>query len=321
MILAGEIILKPAQEYAVVTPLAAVVSASMQLHVVYDAQRGKAHAFSPINGGARPSLRLGIASTAVLEHVKWLNGYFCDFLQNGLAGGIELIPLAVTGLSNGDDCHGRTVVGTKGLIAELENRMPGGIRDKPAIAFMAESPGLFLNLWMAATKCIMVAASGIENSSFITAMAGNGVDVAIQISGLPGRWFTVPAMPPLGRLEVDVPKERALGAIGDSAVVEGFGLGAMAVNLSPEQKKALEKYLPENSGERIRSLPTGSHPCFRVLDTQLGLTARSVVTLKSGPMVGLGILDKAGKKGRLGGGIYDMPVRPFAEALAALDKH
>ena len=319
MILAGEIILKPAQDYAVVTPLAAVVSASMQLQIVYDAQQGKAQAFAPINGGSRPSLRLGLRSTAVLEHIKWLNGAFCDVLQNRLAGGIALIPLAVTGLVNGDDCHGRTVSATAALITELENRMPRRIQNEPASTFMAESPSLFLNLWMAATKCIMVAASGIKDSSFITAMGGNGKETAIQISGLPNKWFVTPATPPVGRIEVDVPQDRALGAIGDSAVVEGFGLGAMAINLSEAQNKALGEYLPANNDQRIQNLSLGPHPCFRALDVRLGLTARAVAAFKSGPTVGLGILDKEGEKGRIGAGIYDMPVHPFLDTVAALD--
>ncbi len=319
MILAGEITLKPAQEYRVVTPLAAVVSASMQLHVVCDTRRGKTQAFAPINGGSGPSLRLGLESTAVLEHIRWLNGPFCDVLQSSLGKGIPLIPLAVAGLSAGDDCHGRTVMSTKALITTIENSMPRGIQDKLARAFMETSPSLFLNLWMAATKCIMVAASDIEGSSFVTAMAGNGVEAAIQISGLPGRWFTTSATPPLGCFEVDVPSGRALGAIGDSAVVEGFGLGAMAINLSLEQKKVLEKYLPKNNNERIKTLSMGPHPSFRNLDIRFGLTARSVVAFNAGPMIGLGILDKEGKKGRLGGGLYDMPPHPFADALAALD--
>ena len=65
-------------------------------------------------------------------------------------------------------------------------------------------------------------------------MGGNGVEMGIQIAGLPGQWFTMPAQPPRGKFDLDIPMNRALGAIGDSAVVEGFGLGAMVVRLSPE---------------------------------------------------------------------------------------
>ncbi len=319
MIAAGEILLKPAQDHSVVTPLAAVVSASMPLHGIYDAHRGEVRVFAPINGGSRPSLRLGLRSKAVLDHIRWLNGPFRTVLERGMAEGMALIPLAVIGLANGDDCHGRTVHATKALIAELEERTPGGIQDEDAREFMAASPSLFLNLWMAATKCLMILASGVEGSSLVTAAGANGVEAGIQISGLPGRWFTTPAAPPVGTFDIDLPPDRALGAIGDSAVVEGFGLGAMAINLSPAQQGGLGAYLPENSEARLTGLSIGSHPYFRALDVDLGLTARSVMALNAGPMIGLGILDRQGEEGRLGGGIYDMPVAPFAEAMAELE--
>ena len=83
MIRAGEILLKPAQDHDVVTPLAAVVSASMPLHAVYDAWRGEQRVFAPINGGNRPSLRLGLRSEAVLDHIRWLNTRVLDVLEQG----------------------------------------------------------------------------------------------------------------------------------------------------------------------------------------------------------------------------------------------
>ena len=318
MIEAGEIVLKPAQDHGVVTPLAAVVSASMPLHTVYDAWRGQERVYTPINGGSRPSLRLGLRSGAVLDHIRWLNTRFLDVLEKGVAEGIALVPLAVTGLAGGDDCHGRTPVATAALVAELKDRTPGGITDPDVLDFMDGSPSLFLNLWMAATKIMMKLAEGIEGSSFVTAAGGNGRDVGIQVAGLPGRWFTAPAHPPKGRFEVDLPESRALGAIGDSAVIEAFGLGAMAIELSPEQKRGLGGYLPGDAAARGSGLSVGSHPYFRAFDIRLGSTARGAVEQGAGPVVGLGILDKAGERGRLGGGIYDMPVAPFAEAVAAL---
>ncbi len=319
MINAQEIILKPAQDHSVVTPLAAVVSASMPLHGVYDAHHGQVRIFAPINGGSRPSMRLGLRSEAVLEHIRWLNDPFCDILQNGMAEGIELIPLAVAGVMNGDDCHGRTPEATKLLVQELNYRTPGGIKDEDALEFMDSSPSLFLNLWMAATKCIMQVCAGIEGASLITAAGGNGVEVGIQLSGLPGQWFITNAEPPNGKFDVDLPADRALGAIGDSAVVDSFGLGAMAIDKSEIQLTAMHEFLPENHEQRLKQLKTGTHPDFRVLNLSLGITARQVAELDSGPMIALGILDNLGEQGRLGGGIYDMPVTPFKQALDALN--
>ncbi|MDA0787702.1 MAG: DUF1116 domain-containing protein, partial [Proteobacteria bacterium] len=103
MIRAGEIVLKPAQDHGVVTPLAAVVGASMPLHAVYDAHRGKVRVYAPINGGGRPSLRLGLRSQAVLDHIRWLNTRFRDVLAAGIGEGIALVPLAAIGMAGGDD--------------------------------------------------------------------------------------------------------------------------------------------------------------------------------------------------------------------------
>ena len=311
MISACEIILKPAQDHDVVTPLAAVVSASMPLHTVYDAWRGAQQIFTPINGGARPALRLGLRSEAVLDHIRWLNSRFLDVLENGLAEGFALLPLAVTGLIGGDDCHGRTPVAGAALVAELIDRTPGGITDPEVLDFMHNSPSLFLNLWMAATKCMMKLAEGVKGSSFITAAGGNGREVGIQVAGLPGHWFTVPAKPPVGTFDFDLPTDRAMGAIGDSAVVDAFGLGAMSGGLSE----------PDNPAALLSSaLSVSEHPYFQHLNIKLGSTARAVVDHGRGPVISLGILDKDGVLGRLGGGLYEMPVSLCAEALEALEK-
>ena len=319
MIRAGEIRLAPAQDHGVVTPLAAVVSASMPLHTVYDAHRGQVRVFAPINGGNGPAPRLGLRSMDVVAHLRWLNDAVAETLEAGIGEGIALLPLAAAGLAQGDDCHGRTPAATAALIAELEARTPGGLRDAQVREFLAASPSMFLNLWMAATKCLMRLAEGVEGSACVTAAGGNGVETGIQVAGLPGRWFTAPATPPVGTLEDGVDPARALPAIGDSAVVEAFGLGAMAIHLSPGQMAALGPHLPADAAARRATLTLGGHPYFRDLDLRLGISARAVARTGKGPVVGLGILDRTGAAGRLGGGIHEMAAAPFDAAVAALD--
>jgi hypothetical protein len=319
MIFSREILLKPAQDHDVVTPLAVVVSASMPLHTIYDAWRGQQRIYTPINGGSRPAMRFGLRSTAVLEHTRWLNTRVLDVLQNGIAEGIALVPLAVAGLLRGDDCHGRTPVSGAALVAELIDRSPRAVTDDNVLEFLHTSPSLFLNLWMAATKCMMKLAEGIKGSSFITAAGGNGNTVGIQISGLPGQWFTIKADAPVGRFDVDLPSDRALGAIGDSAVVDAFGLGAMAGNLNAEQNAAQLPFLPDDTSSRSNGLGVGTHPHFRGLDIRLGSSARGAVAQGAGPVISLGILDRLGEAGRLGGGFYEMPVTPFSLAMQELE--
>ncbi len=211
MIKAEEIHLKPAQDHSTVTPLAAVVSASMPMHRVVDLSQPKNIIYAPINGGSRPAMRLGLRSMEVVEHMHWLNGPFADLLREGLSQKnlgqqtlgqqtmgpqIEIVPIAANALREGDDCHGRTPVGTKLLMQIIESNISGGITDPRTCGFIDTSASIFLNLWMAASKCLMMSASGVAESSFVTAAAGNGVDTGVQISGLPGQWFQAPATAP-----------------------------------------------------------------------------------------------------------------------------
>jgi len=318
MLMAGEIELRPAQDYGVVTPLAGVVTPNMPLHYVYDGNHGRTVCLTPINGGNGAAMRLGQCSDAAVAHMRWVNGPVLDCLAAGLGEGLELIPFASAGLAEGDDCHGRTIVSTKALVNEIDDRSNGGIANDEVRAFLNQSPSMFLNLWMAASKCIMMAASGIDESSMITAMGSNGVDVGLQIAGLPGIWFTAPAAPPNGQITDGLDQSRKLGAIGDSAVVEALGLGAMNIIQSPEQMKVLGDFLPADFADRIMALRGCGHFDFRLAKPSIGITARSVHDYGAGMLVALGIIDSEGDLGRIGGGIFDPPMAPFMSALAAL---
>ena len=318
IIRAGEIELEPAQDRSVVVPLAAVASASMPLHAVYDAHGGRVRAFAPINGGNAPSLRLGLRSESVLEHIKWLNDEFAEVLELGIAEGMELVPIAAESLRRGDDCHGRTASATELLADEMNERTPGGIRDKRAKQFMKSSPSLFLNLWMASVKCSLRAAENVEGSAMVTAAGGNGVDAGIKVSSRPGSWISAPASAPRGDLDASTPNADAMRAIGDSAVIDAFGLGAMAFNVAPQTAAIFKNHLPPNAFERRERLTIAPHLAFGGLDLRLGVSARQAVEFGAGPFVSLGILDAEGERGRLGVGIYEIPAGLFRNAMNEL---
>ena len=144
-------------------------------------------------------MRLGLRSMAVVEHMRWLNGAFTELLYSGLQEPLEALPMAAYALRAGDDCHGRTPAGSKLMMDAIIGNLPTGAVDASTREFIDTSPSMFLNLWMAASKCLMMRASGVEGSSLVTAAAGNGVDTGIQISALPGQWFQAAAKPPQGR--------------------------------------------------------------------------------------------------------------------------
>ena len=316
---AGEITLHPAQDFQVVTPLAAVVSASMAMQVVVDTKRPSRTAFSPINGGSSAAARLGLRSQAVLENLRWLNGPFADLLSRSLDTPVPLMPLARDGLGAGDDCHGRTPAASAAFAKLTSQKFGTGDAADRARRFLSGASFFFLNLWMAASKCMLSAAVGVSKSSLVTTATANGAETGIQLAGMPGRWFTTRADPPKGHLENDMPPERALGAIGDSAIVDALGLGAMVMAHAPEQQKNLLSFMPKNGLELPRRLLAAEHPGFRPLTVWVGTTARAVVACGDTPVVSLGILDVEGIVGRLGGGIYRPPLSLYETALATLE--
>ncbi|MCC6008466.1 MAG: DUF1116 domain-containing protein [Rhodobacteraceae bacterium] len=316
-ILSGEIALRPAQDHGVVTPLAFVVGFQTPLQCIRDLGGGGAVAFAPVNDGNLHPVRTGLGTDAAFQELRWMTVAVADRIDAALSRPIELAGFARAGLEGGDDLHGRTPAATAAFVAEMRARLPLGIGDAVG-RFLDESAGLFLNLWMGATKCLMTAGAGVPGSGLVTAAAGNGVDVGIQVSGLPGRWFTVQASPPRGALAEGM-EERALPAIGDSAVVEALGFGAMSLHLSPAQAAAFAPFLPKDAAARPAALAAGHHPAFDGLGVPLGITAARVAAYGAGPLVGLGILDREGTAGRIGGGIYEMSVVPFVAALAALE--
>ncbi len=320
MILSGEAVLNPAQDYDVVTPLAACVTSSFMLQEIADSAGDGHTAYTPINGGnSAGAMRLGVRTEESLELVRWLNGQFAEALSGAFGDAIPTLPIARTGMEAGDDCHGRTPAATAALAAILEPRLREGKAAQEAAAFIKESPSYFLNLWMASARCMLGAASGTNDSSLVIGSGGNGAEAGIQVAGLPGKWFAAPADPPNHQMPEDIPADRALGAIGDSAIVDALGFGAMAMNLAPEQKKGMLHLMPDGGLELPGLLLAAVHPAFGDLSLCVGMAARTVVESDRQPVVSLGVLDNEGELGRVAGGVFSTPMSVFRDAITALE--
>lgn len=329
----GDIQLVPAQDYDAVVPLASVLSPGMRVQIVRDGMAAGTSPvrrfFSPLNGGSGPAMRLGQCTDAVLAHLRWLNDEFAECLSACLAAGsnapLPLLPIADAALAAGDDCHGRTAAATRLLTehwAPRWVRLAERDRATRARTFLDASPSFFLNLWMAACQCMLAAAQG-EGSSLLIAAGGNGVEFGIQVGGLPGQWWQAPVAPPRTTPATDggaAAPSNHLPAIGDSAVVDVAGFGALAMHHAPQQAAALAALMPMPSESLADTLCMGSHPAFVRAPIRTGLAARRVVASAQVPAIALGILDRTGERGRLAGGIALAPLAPFAEACAGLDR-
>lgn len=315
MLADGRIRLAPAQDHRGAVPLASVLSPSQQVQVIHDAAGTARPAYAPLNGGSGPALRLGLPGPEVVTHLRWLNGPFADAIRAACRRGIDLLPIADQALADGDDCHGRTQAATA-LLMQAFALPPGEGPSSEAGRFLSASPSFFLNLWMAAVKCMLGAAEGIAGSAFVTAMGGNGVQMGLQLAARPGRWYTAASSPPAGKLEDGVAESDRLPAIGDSALIEAFGLGAMAFAHAPVQLQALGAWLPDAPEALARALLWDVHPAFAASHARCGLSARAVAGTRKAPVVALGVLDARGERGRIGGGIWQASVAHFEHALA-----
>ncbi|MGB3293484.1 MAG: DUF1116 domain-containing protein [Phormidesmis sp.] len=313
LIASGRIRLLPAQDRSVVTPLAAVVSPSMTLQVICDHQNPDTRAYSPLNGGNPPALRLGTLNLAIVEQLRWLHHSIAPALEKALHSPIALVPIADRALVSGNECHSKTDVGTQLLYEILQ---PTLSVPEP-LTFIQTAPAFFLNLWMGACKCMLKAASGIKGSTLVTRMAGNGREFGISLSADPNRWITVPALPPKQRLEDAKFPEQYCGAIGDSAVVDVLGLGGMALAYAPQLMAELREIAPDNFAQLPLQLFATEHPGFVASRLRVGLTAAATLEFGMTPLVNLAILDRQGERGVVGKGIYRPPLHLFERAVSS----
>ncbi len=310
----GEVELLPAQDRQVVTPLAAVVSASMYLHEVVDAADDGLVAYAPLNEGGGPAQRFGILSPAVVERLNYVHRELAPVLVSVLAqaqdGEIDLLAIAARALAEGDELHARGGVGARLLADELARL---GLPPQHQ-HFLETNPHAFLNPWMAACACMMAAARRYAAGKVLIAAGGNGEDFGIQCADRPGHWRAAPADIPHGpALSETLAATPRLPAIGDSAVIDAVGFGALALDAAPAHAERLGGDQAATMQAVADALLTAEHP---LLHRRIGLDAARVtpVTL---PGVCLAALDAAGEQGIVGTGIARHPARLYHAAVQA----
>jgi len=312
----GGVRLESAQAHRCVTPLAALVTPSTPLCVVTDAQGAVPSVYAPLGTTGGPDLRFGTRDHAVLARLTRRLAE-ADALATVLDRPVDLFALAHAGIAGGDDLHNRTTAATAALASELParstNAAPAARAALTALTdALAQTPLYFLTLWMAAARLVLSAAEGDPSCTLITRMAGNGVEFGLSLGADPQHWITVPAQPPIG---ATASSAQALGALGDSAVIDALGFGAQALRLAPEPREALRPFLPatfESDSARLTSAP---HPAFSTFALRVGLDAKTIASIGIAPGVTLGMVASDGKSGLLGRGVYIPPLELFTRAV------
>ena len=197
----GGVTLDACHQHHAVGPMAGVISPSMPVWVVKNADGGN-RAYCNFNEGLGKVLRFGAYDDEVLSRLRWMRDVLGPVLADAVErlGGLELKPLMAQALLMGDEVHNRNAAATSLLFRKLVPAVlsggkggnpvePGRARD--ALDFIAGNDHFFLNLSMAACKCMLDAAHGVPHSSLVTAMARNGVNFGIRVSGLGNRRIPV----------------------------------------------------------------------------------------------------------------------------------
>ncbi|HUS17734.1 MAG TPA: DUF1116 domain-containing protein, partial [Chloroflexia bacterium] len=282
----GGVRFAPCHHYGAVGPMAGLVSPSMPMFVVRNADRGNL-AYSSLNEGMGKVLRYGAFAPEVLARLRWMCDTLGPVLQVGIRslGSLALKPLIAQALQMGDECHNRHVAATSLLFKALAPTLVRVIDDRERVAAaldpIAANNYFFLNLAMASAKAMMDAGHGIPDSSVVTVMARTGGEFGIRVSGTGDRWFTGPAGFPPGLYLPGFSEADAAGDIGDSAITETAGLGGFAMGGAPAVVRVVGgtpadavAYTEAMTGITLARNPNWTMPALGFAGTPTGIDVR-----------------------------------------------
>lgn len=326
----GRVRFDPCHHHGAVGPMAGIVSPSMPVCIVENRTAGN-RAYSTLNEGYGKVLRYGAYGQDVLDRLRWMEQTLAPALGRALelAGGIDMKTLIAQALQMGDEGHNRNRAGSallgRWLAPHLVRAGLSTDRQSEVFRYLADNDLAVLNPVMAACKATMDAAHGIEGSTLVTAMARNGTEFGIRVSGLGDRWFTAPAETPVGLYFPGFGPADANPDVGDSTITETAGIGAFAMAAAP----AIVTFVSGTARDAMTStlemyeITVAENPVFKIppLDfrgTPTGIDIRKVVRTGILPRINTGIAHRRAGVGQIGAGLVRPPRMCFEEAVEAM---
>ena len=320
----------PCHSLGGVGPMAGVVSPSMWVFVLRDEAHDRT-SWCTLNEGLGAVLRYGAYAPEVIDRLRWMSSVLGPALQAAVRahGPVDIKAIVGQMLAMGDEGHNRNRAGTLMLLRDLlPDLVDAGLpsRDVAAVArFVGGNDHFFLNLAMPAAKLQTAAAAGIAGSTVVTAMARNGTDFGIQVSGTGDAWFTGPAAVPSGLFLGAYGPEDANPDIGDSAITETAGIGGFAMAGAP----AIVRFVGGSVSDALRTTremygitvtenPALALPIMDFRGAPTGIDATVVVRTGVLPQINTGIAGKVAGVGQVGAGLVNPPMECFTAAVAAL---
>lgn len=328
----GRIAFEPCHSRNAVGPMTGVISPSQPLIVVRDATSGLL-AYSYIGEPAGPQVRMGSFAPENIQRQGWIRDVLAPAFRETLrqTGPIDLGQMMAQALSMGDEMHMRNAAGSALLVRALAGPLAASVRDRAALEailrYMTESNEQFFLTWaMASAKSATRAIENLPGCTLVSAMARNGVDFGLRVAGLGDRWFTAPASVVEGSFFPGFSQADANPDIGDSAIMETYGLGGMAMAGSPPVLRIVGAQSFGHALEatrRMGEICAGESAKFALgpMDWQgspTGIDIRRVVETGIVPAINTAIAHRGFGVGRMiGAGICAPPIEPFVEAVQA----
>ena len=321
----GEITLEPNHHHQAVGPMAGTITPSMWVFVVENRAFGNRAFCRQVEGRQQ----FGEFSEDALEALERWRDVWAPTLRAGIhqMGGLSLKPIIAQALQMGDELHNRPNAASSLFAAAMAAPMvQAGVSEEalvPTMYLLAGHPLFFLGLSMASAKAIVDPARGIEYSTVVTAMARNGTEFGIQVSGLGDEWFTAPAPVVEGLFLPGYRAEDAGRDIGDSAITETVGWGGFLLGGAPSILN-LVGGTPEEAlafSREMRQITAGMSPDYRIPalgfeGTALAIDIRKVIRTNILPIIDTAIAHKDPGYPIIGAGMVRPPMECFEKALA-----
>jgi hypothetical protein len=326
----GALELAPCHARSAVGPMAGVVSPSMPMVAVENGAFGTT-AYCTLNEGLGKVLRYGAYGPEVLTRLRWMQEVLAPAMAAAVErlGSLDLRAIIVQAMQMGDELHNRNRAASALFVREVVPPLleaaidPSDLAD--VVRFINGNEHFFLNLGMPAAKAALDPARDLPGCSVVVAMARNGTDFGIQVSGTGDRWFTAPAQVPDGLFLGGFGPQDANPDIGDSTITETGGMGGFAMAAAP----AIVRFVGGQAADALTAtrsmyaITVAEHPHYQVpilefRGTPVGIDVTRVVRTGIVPAVNTGIAGREAGTGQVGAGLVTPPVEVFADAVRAL---
>ncbi len=325
----GVITLEPNHHHNAVGPMAGTISKNAPVWVVENRKFGNRSFCRQVEG----KQQFGNYHEEAIEDLRKWRDLWAPALRKGLlkSGGLDLRPIIAQALQMGDELHNRhsassSLFANKMAVMMVEADVPK-CEMLPTLYYVTNHNLIFLGLAMACGKAITDPAYDIPYSTIVTAMARNGTEFGIRVSGLGNEWFTAPA-PLVDGLYLPGYSEKDAGLdMGDSAITETIGWGAFTL-AGATGILSLVGGTPEEAmmyTREMRNITETKHTIYRmpILNFEgisVGIDVRKVVQSGIAPIIDTAIAHKDPGYSIIGAGLVRAPMECFKKALIAFGK-